>query len=146
MGDIKMAKKSGLGRGLDVIFSDNELDRAQKDDIQKIRLSMIEPKPNQPRQNFDGEALSALADSIAQNGVLQPILVRPSAEEGFYQIIAGERRWRASKMAGLTEIPAVVVEADELKAAQFGLIPTKRLLMIFISIGETLTMPTLSSV
>lgn len=117
-----MTKKSGLGRGLDMIFSDNELDRAQKDDIQKIRLSMIEPKPNQPRQNFDGEALSALADSIAQNGVLQPILVRPSAEEGFYQIIAGERRWRASKMAGLTEIPAVVVEADELKAAQFALI------------------------
>ncbi len=117
-----MAKKSGLGRGLEQIFSDNELENTAGGDIQRIRLSRIEPKPNQPRQNFDGEALAALADSIAQNGVLQPILVRPSVQDGFYQIIAGERRWRASKMAGLTEIPAVVVEADELKAAQFALI------------------------
>lgn len=117
-----MAKKSGLGRGLDLIFSDNELEKGAEGDVQKIRLARIEPKPNQPRQNFDSEALAALADSIAQNGVLQPILVRPSVQEGFYQIIAGERRWRASKMAGLTEIPAVVVEADELKAAQFALI------------------------
>ena len=117
-----MAKKSGLGRGLDNIFSDNELEDAARGEVQRIRLSLIEPKPNQPRQNFEGEALAALADSIAENGVLQPILVRPSVQDGFYQIIAGERRWRASKMAGLSDIPAVVIEADELKAAQFALI------------------------
>jgi len=117
-----MAKKNGLGRGLDVIFSDNELEREAGGDVTRLRLSLIEPKPNQPRQNFDAEALAALADSIQQNGVLQPILVRPSLRDGFYQIIAGERRWRASKMAGLSEIPAVIVEADELKAAEFALI------------------------
>lgn len=117
-----MAKKSGLGRGLDLIFSDNELENAAGGDVTRIRLSRIEPKPNQPRQNFDTEALSALADSIQQNGVLQPILVRPAGTDGFYQIIAGERRWRASKMAGLSEIPAVIVEADELKAAEYALI------------------------
>ncbi len=117
-----MAKKNGLGRGLDLIFSDNELEREAGGDVTRLRLSLIEPKPNQPRQNFDTEALAALADSIQQNGVLQPILVRPSLRDGFYQIIAGERRWRASKMAGLSEIPAVIVEADELKAAEFALI------------------------
>lgn len=117
-----MAKKSGLGRGIDAIWSDNNIEETVRGEVQKIRISMIEPKLDQPRQNFDTEALSQLADSIAANGVLQPILVRASSQEGFYQIIAGERRWRASKQAGLTEIPVIIVEADELKAAQFALI------------------------
>lgn len=117
-----MAKKSGLGRGIDVIWSDNSIEETVRGEVQKIRISLIEPKLDQPRQNFDAEALSQLADSIAANGVLQPILVRASSQEGFYQIIAGERRWRASKQAGLTEIPAIIVEADELKAAQYALI------------------------
>jgi len=117
-----LAKKSGLGRGIDAIWSDNSIEETARGEVQKLRISLIEPKLDQPRQNFDAEALSQLADSIAANGVLQPILVRASAQEGFYQIIAGERRWRASKQAGLTEIPAIVVEADELKAAQFALI------------------------
>ncbi len=117
-----MAKKSGLGKGLDMVFDDNDLMESASGGVERIRLTLIEPKQNQPRQHFDAEALATLADSIAQNGVLQPILVRPSSQAGFYQIIAGERRWRASKMAGLTDIPAVVVDADELKAAQFALI------------------------
>jgi len=117
-----MAKKSGLGQGLDNIFRDNEMEEVSRGEVQKLRISMIEPKMDQPRSHFDGEELAQLADSILQNGVLQPILVRPSRQAGFYQIIAGERRWRASKQAGLTEIPAIVIEADELKAAQFALI------------------------
>ena len=116
-----MTKKSGLGRGIENFIGD-EFTEKESGDVQRIRLSLIEPKADQPRQNFDGEALATLADSIAQNGVLQPILVRPSKQPGFYQIIAGERRWRASKMAGMTDIPAVVVEADELQVAQYALI------------------------
>ncbi len=88
-----------------------------------IRLSDIEPRRDQPRKTFEREALEALADSIAEHGVLQPIIVRESADiPEFYEIIAGERRWRAAKMAGLTEIPAVVFDGDELKAAQVALI------------------------
>lgn len=117
-----MSKKNGLGRGLDSLFGDNDIEENAHGEVQKLRLSMIEPKADQPRRAFDAEELSQLADSIAANGVLQPILVRPSAQPGFYQIIAGERRWRASKQAGLTEIPAIVIEADELKAAQYALI------------------------
>ncbi len=118
-----MAKKNGLGRGMNQLWEDNSIEEtAARGEVQKIRISLIEPKLDQPRQNFDAEALSQLADSIAANGVLQPILVRNSSQEGFYQIIAGERRWRASKQAGLTEIPAIIVEADELKAAEFALI------------------------
>ena len=116
-----MTKKSGLGRGIENFIGD-EFAEKTSGDVQRIRLSLIEPKADQPRQNFDSEALATLADSIAQNGVLQPILVRPSKQPGFYQIIAGERRWRASKMAGMTDIPAVVVEADELQVAQYALI------------------------
>ncbi len=115
-----MAKNSGLGRGIDVIFLDNEIEE-KKNGVREIRISLIEPKADQPRKNFDGEALAQLADSIAANGVIQPILVRETTN-GFYQIIAGERRWRASKMAGLKEIPAIVMEADELRAAQLALI------------------------
>ena len=112
-------KKAGLGRGLDAIFGENELE--QNDGITKIRITLVEPTPGQPRKNFDPEALSQLADSIAANGVLQPILVRESGN-GFYRIIAGERRWRAAKLAGLNEIPAIVMDADELKAAEIALI------------------------
>lgn len=116
-----MAKKMSLGRGLDSIFGDNEIE-TKDSQVQKVRIGMIEPKADQPRQHFDSEALSQLADSIAIHGVLQPILVRPSSRAGFYQIIAGERRWRASKQAGLSEVPVIVVDADELQTAQFALI------------------------
>ena len=116
-----MAKKMSLGRGLDSIFGDNEIE-TKDSQVQKVRIGMIEPKADQPRQHFDNEALSQLADSIAIHGVLQPILVRPSARAGFYQIIAGARRWRASKQAGLSEVPVIVVDADELQTAQFALI------------------------
>ncbi|MBR6650118.1 MAG: ParB/RepB/Spo0J family partition protein [Clostridia bacterium] len=115
-----MAKKTGLGRGLDFIFDDNSIE-SDGSGVTSLRISDVEPKSDQPRKNFDNEALSQLADSIAANGVLQPILVRES-ESGYYQIIAGERRWRASKLAGLTEIPAIVMEADDLKTAQIALI------------------------
>ena len=115
-----MAKKTGLGRGLDFIFDDNSIE-SDGSGVTSLRISDVEPKSDQPRKNFDNEALSQLADSIAANGVLQPILVR-EVGSGFYQIIAGERRWRASKLAGLTEIPAIVMEADDLKPAQIALI------------------------
>ena len=115
-----MAKKTGLGRGLDFIFDDNSIE-SDGSGVTSLRISDVEPKSDQPRKNFDNEALSQLADSIAANGVLQPILVRESGS-GCYQIIAGERRWRASKLAGLTEIPAIVMEADDLKTAQIALI------------------------
>lgn len=120
-----MAKKnSGLGRGLDAIFLDNapvEEVRADEDRISHIKLSLVDPKSDQPRKYFDKDALEQLADSIAENGLLQPILVRESAGER-YQIIAGERRFRASKIAGLTEIPAIILEKDDKKAAEIALI------------------------
>lgn len=115
-----MAKKPALARGLDVVFSDNTPMSAEGG-ITKLRIFDVEPKSDQPRKDFDTEALSRLADSIAANGVLQPVLVRERAG-GMYQIIAGERRWRASKMAGLTEIPAIVMEADDLLTAELALI------------------------
>ncbi|MBQ2876390.1 MAG: ParB/RepB/Spo0J family partition protein [Clostridia bacterium] len=120
-----MAKKnSGLGRGLDAIFLDNariEESEHSEDKITHLKISMIDPKSDQPRKYFDKEALEQLADSILENGLLQPILVREYAE-GRYQIIAGERRFRASKLAGLTEIPAIVLDRDDRKAAQIALI------------------------
>lgn len=114
-----MAKISGLGRGLENIFSDNAIE--EKSDITKLKISQIEPRADQPRRSFDNEALAQLADSIAAHGVLQPLIVR-EADGGFYEIIAGERRWRASKLAGLDEVPVIVVEADALKTAQLALI------------------------
>jgi ParB family chromosome partitioning protein len=120
-----MAKKSesrGLGRGFYDIYNDNILE-TKSGAGQNIRLSDIEPRKDQPRKTFDREALEILADSIATYGVLQPIIVRESEFlPGTYEIIAGERRWRAAKMAGLSEIPAVVFDGDELKAAQVALI------------------------
>ena len=120
-----MAKKnSGLGRGLDAIFLDNapvEDNFAGEDRISHIKVSLIDPKSDQPRKYFDKEALEQLAASIAENGLLQPILVREYAN-GRYQIIAGERRFRASKLAGLSEIPTIVLEKDDKKAAEIALI------------------------
>ena len=113
-------KNTGLGRGLDAIFLDNATEESGKG-VTMLRLADIEPRPDQPRKQFESESLSALADSIAENGVLQPLLVRAEGD-GFYQIIAGERRWRASKMAGLTEVPAIVTEADDRKAFELAII------------------------
>ncbi len=114
-------KNSGLGRGLEAIFLDNSGDQGQKDGTTMLRISEIEPNGDQPRKKFEPEALQQLADSIAVNGLLQPILVRDLGN-GFYRIVAGERRWRASKMAGLSEIPAIIMDIDEKKAAEIALI------------------------
>ena len=120
-----MAKKnSGLGRGLDAIFLDNSRVKEEEhseDTVSRLKISMVDPKSDQPRKFFDKEALEQLASSILENGLLQPILVREYAE-GRYQIIAGERRFRASKLAGLTEIPAIILDRDDRKAAQIALI------------------------
>ena len=118
-----MAKRqSALGKDFYSILDDNIM--GMKDGTATtLRVSEVEPRSDQPRKQFDREALEALADSIAAYGVLQPILVRPNPNfEGAYEIIAGERRWRAAKMAGLTEIPAVVLDGDDLKTAQIALI------------------------
>lgn len=112
-------KISGLGRGLDAIFVDNTDESPGRVNI--MRLADIEPRADQPRKNFDPQALSALADSIAAHGLIQPIVVRPSAG-GFYEIVAGERRWRAAKMAGLSEVPVIVSEFDDQKTAEVALI------------------------
>ena len=116
-----MAKKKGLGRGMDAIFLDNSLDNASEN-TGTLRISEIEPRRGQPRKAFDAEALSQLADSIAANGIIQPIVVRERHGTDFYQIIAGERRWRAAKMAGLSEVPVVILEADDKKVAEYALI------------------------
>jgi ParB family chromosome partitioning protein len=116
-------KSSGLGRGFYDIFNDNNVLDTKKGAAEMIRVSAIDPRHDQPRKTFEREALESLADSIAAYGVLQPIIVRenPSAE-GTYEIIAGERRWRAAKMAGLSEIPAVIYDGDDLRAAQVAMI------------------------
>ncbi len=120
-----MAKKnSGLGRGLDAIFLENTLSESEADKegkISKLKISLVDPKSDQPRKYFDKEALEELSSSIAENGLLQPILVREYGD-GRYQIIAGERRFRASKLAGLNEIPAIVLDKDDRKAAEIALI------------------------
>lgn len=117
-----MAKNKGLGRGLDAIFLDNAVDDSgeAKNGVLSVSISQVDPKIDQPRRTFDSESLAGLADSISANGVLQPILVRKVDDR--YEIIAGERRFRASKLAGLNEIPVIVLEADDLAAAKFALI------------------------
>ena len=116
-------KMSGLGRGFYDIFNDNNIMDSKKGAAEMIRISSIDPRHDQPRKTFEREALESLADSIAAYGVLQPIIVRENpAAEGTYEIIAGERRWRAAKMAGLSEIPAVIFDGDELRAAQVAMI------------------------
>jgi ParB family chromosome partitioning protein len=114
-----MAKKNSLGRGLDSLFLEN--DEPDTGSVSMLRVSDIEPNPLQPRKTFDNEALCQLADSISRHGLLQPIAVRTN-ECGFYRIIAGERRWRAAKMAGLIEIPAIIHDMDDKKAAELALI------------------------
>lgn len=118
-----MAKKqSGLGRDLYSLFDDNLIED-KKDSGTTLKIADIEPRKDQPRKLFEREALEALADSIANYGVLQPIIVHENtAYPGKYEIIAGERRWRAAKMAGLSEIPVVILTGDELKMAQVSLI------------------------
>ena len=114
--------KKGLGRGLDSIFADNYIEvAASNKGVETLRISQIEPKADQPRKYFDEEALIELSDSIKTHGLLQPIIVRESTQ-GYYQIIAGERRWRASKLAGLTEIPVIIMQADALEAAEIAII------------------------
>lgn len=119
-----MAKaRSGLGRDFYSLLDDNILAADKSSAATNLRISEVEPRSDQPRKTFAHEALEQLADSIAQFGVLQPIIVRESALlKGSYEIIAGERRWRAAKMAGLSEIPAVILDGDELKAAQVAVI------------------------
>ena len=114
-------KRPSLGKGYDAVWLDNEAE-ASSEKTSTLRLSQIEPRKDLPRKVFDSEALSQLADSIAVNGLIQPIVVRQNGDSDFYQIIAGERRWRASKMAGLTEVPVVILEADDKKAAEYALI------------------------
>ncbi len=109
-------KKKGLGTGLGALFGDEELTAPQTLPIQKI-----EPRENQPRSVFDDEALQELADSIALHGILQPITVRP-LDSGYYQIVAGERRWRASRLAGLKEVPVRIIEADDREAQEMALV------------------------
>ena len=128
-----MPKKQALGRGMDAIFIDNSLE--SDNNTTKLPIAVIEPRRGQPRRSFDAESLSQLADSIAANGLIQPIVVRRLEAGGesksvgdntvdgeFYQIIAGERRWRAAKLAGLFEVPVVIIEADDKKAAEYALI------------------------
>ena len=117
---MKMAtKKGGLGRGLEALFADNAVEEQGK--TVSLRIGEIEPNRNQPRRQFEPEALEELAASIAQHGVLQPLLVRP-LPGGSYQLVAGERRWRAARMAGLSEVPVVVRELGDREAAELALI------------------------
>ncbi len=111
--------KKGLGTGLGVLFGADEFD----DEAEQLTLpiSKVEPRSEQPREYFDQEALEALADSIRQYGLIQPITVR-KLDSGYYQIIAGERRWRASRLAGLTEVPVRVIEADDRRTAELALV------------------------
>ncbi len=110
--------KCGLGAGLDLLFNDNTSDVQVK---KTLRLSDIEPNRDQPRKTFSDEAITALAESIREHGVLQPILVRPLSTGG-YQIVAGERRWRAARMLGLSEIPVTIRELSDIEAMQIAII------------------------
>lgn len=114
-------KKSGLGRGLGSLLADNSLEETSGAQSVKLNLMDIEPNKDQARKIFDEAALSELADSIAQHGVLQPLLVRPMIGGG-YQLVAGERRWRASRIAGLTQVPVVIKELSDTEAAVISLI------------------------
>ena len=122
-----MAKNTGLGKGLDALFSDKTVIEDIKkeevkdgDRIEKIKIIDIEPNRNQPRRKFDMEAIEELAESIKIYGVIQPIIV--NKKDGYYEIVAGERRWRASKKAGLTEIPCIIRNDDERKTKEIALI------------------------
>ena len=116
-----MATQKGLGRGLGALLGDFEEVTPDNSPYQLLPIHKVEPRADQPRQDFDEEELQALSESISVHGVIQPLTVR-ELNSGYYQIIAGERRWRAARMAGLTEIPAVIVEADDKKAMELALI------------------------
>ena len=123
-----MAKKTGLGTGLDALFASNVVEEEEKiqegESVLKLKIVEVEPNREQPRKHFDEEALDELAESIKRYGLIQPIIV--TKKDDYYQIIAGERRWRASKRAGLTEIPAIVREDDERKNKEIALKYSKR--------------------
>ena len=115
-----MAVKRGLGKGLDAIFMENDIQ--DSNDIKTLRISQIEPNKKQPRNDFDEEALTELANSITKHGVLQPLLVRPIVGGDGYQIVAGERRWRACRKAGIKEIPVIIRDLDDSETMQIALI------------------------
>lgn len=116
-------KKRGLGTGLGALFAESELmpQETEKKDILSLPISKVEPRAEQPRKEFDPEALETLAESIREYGLIQPITVRP-LDNGYYQIIAGERRWRASRLAGLAEVPVRILEADDKLASEMALV------------------------
>ena len=115
-------ERKALGTGLNVLFGDDtESEFEEKGSVQTVPISKVEPRLEQPREYFDEEALETLADSISQYGLIQPIVVR-KLDSGYYQIIAGERRWRASRLAGLTEVPVRIIEADDRLTAELALV------------------------
>ena len=116
-----MASNKGLGKGLGALLGDFNDEPLEKSGYRLLPIYKVEPNPDQPRQDFDEEELQALADSIGIHGVIQPLTVRETPG-GYYQIIAGERRWRAARLAGLGEVPAVIIEADDKKAMELALI------------------------
>lgn len=116
-----MASQKGLGKGLGALLGDFSEEPLEKSAYQQLPIYKVEPNPDQPRQDFDEEELQALADSIAVHGIIQPLTVR-KMPNGYYQIIAGERRWRAARMANLSDVPAVIIEADDKKAMELALI------------------------
>ncbi len=116
-----MASQKGLGRGLGALLGDFDDEPQARSPYRMMPVHKVEPNPDQPRRDFDEEELQALSESIAIHGVIQPLTVRETAA-GYYQIIAGERRWRAARMANLSEVPVVVVEADDKKAMELALI------------------------
>lgn len=117
-----MAQQKGLGRGLGALLGDYNQGPEADGSLRQLPLQKVEPNPDQPRRDFNEEELQALADSIGEHGILQPLTVREMPHSGYYQIIAGERRWRAARMAGLTEVPALVIEADDRQAMELALI------------------------
>ena len=116
-----MANNKGLGRGLGALLGDFAEETTEQSAYRLLPIYKVEPNPEQPRQDFDEEELQALSESISIHGVIQPLTVR-ELSSGYYQIIAGERRWRAARQAGLSEVPAVVIEADDKKAMELALI------------------------
>ena len=116
-----MAVKRGMGRGLDNIFQDNSTEELSSSGAVKVKLIDIEPNRDQPRKQFNEDALNELADSIAKHGVLQPLLVRPVGDNA-YQLVAGERRWRASRIAGLTEVPVIIKDLTDAQVAELALV------------------------
>ena len=116
-----MAKMKGLGKGLDALLGDDFTNEPEVKSSLFLPISQVESCAAQPRKQFDPDALADLADSIRQHGIIQPLTVR-KLQSGYYQIIAGERRWRAARMAGLTQVPVVVIEADDRKAMELAMI------------------------